>query len=60
MVTTFKEENAMSRKQRKHYTPEEKVVILRKHLIEKVSVSDLCDQYGLHPTVFHRCMKECF
>ena len=50
----------MSRKQRKHYTPEEKVLILKKHLVEKVSVSDLCDQYGLHPTVFHRWMKELF
>jgi transposase len=60
VITTLKEENAMSRKQRKHYTPEEKVVILKKHLVEKVSVSDLCDQYGLHPTVFHRWMKEFF
>jgi transposase-like protein len=60
VITTLKEENAMSRKQRKHYTPEEKVLILKKHLVEKVSVSDLCDQYGLHPTVFHRWMKEFF
>lgn len=39
-------------KKRKNYTPEEKVRILKKHLAEKVPVSDLCDQYGLHPTVF--------
>ena len=50
----------MSRKQRKNYIPEEKVTILKKHLLEKVPVSDLCDQYGLHPTVFHRWMKEFF
>lgn len=50
----------MSRKQRKNYSPEEKVVILKRHLLEKVPVSDLCDQYGLHPTVFHRWMKEFF
>jgi len=50
----------MSRKQRKNYSPEEKVIILKKHLLEKVPVSDLCDQYGLHPTVFHRWMKEFF
>ena len=49
----------MSRK-RKNYTPEEKVSILKKHLLEKVLVSDLCDQYGLHPTVFHRWLKEFF
>ncbi|MEJ5378102.1 MAG: transposase [bacterium] len=50
----------MSRNQRKNYTPEEKVLILKRHLLEKVSVSDLCDQYGLHPTVFNRWMKEFF
>jgi transposase len=47
-------------KKRKNYTPEEKVTILKKHLLEKVPVSDLCDQHGLHPTVFHRWMKEFF
>jgi transposase len=60
VITTEEEENAMSRKQRKNYPPEEKVIILKKHLVEKVPVSDLCDQYGLHPTVFHRWMKEFF
>ena len=50
----------MTKKQRKNFSPEEKVSILRKHLLEKVSVSDLCDQYGLHPTVFHRWLKEFF
>ena len=49
----------MSRK-RKNYPSEEKVSILKKHLLEKVPVSDLCDQHGLHPTVFHRWMKEFF
>ena len=49
----------MSRK-RKNYTPEEKVRILKKHLLEKVPISDLCDQHGLHPTVFHRWMKAFF
>jgi transposase-like protein len=49
----------VSRK-RKNYTPEEKVSILKKHLLEKVPVSDLCDQHGLHPTVFLRWLKEFF
>ena len=33
--------------QRKHYTPEEKVGILRRHLVEGVPISDLCDELGL-------------
>src|SRR5258708_21384325 len=48
------------KKQRKHYTPEEKVAILRKHLVEGVPISDLCDELGLQPTVFYRWQKEFF
>jgi transposase len=45
---------------RKHYTAPEKVAILRLHLLEKKPVSDLCDQYGIHPTLFYRWQKEFF
>ena len=50
----------MTRRRRKNYSPEEKVTILKRHLLEKVAISDLCDQYGLHSTVFHRWVKEFF
>ena len=48
------------KKQRKHYTPEEKVAILRRHLLEKEPISNLCDELGLQPTVFYRWQKEFF
>ena len=48
------------KKQRRHYTPEEKVVILMRHLVEGVPISDLCDERGLQPTVFYRWQKELF
>jgi transposase len=48
------------RKQRTHYTAEEKVAILRRHLLDKVPVSDLCEELGLQPTVFYRWQKEFF
>ena len=47
-------------KHRKHYTPEEKVAILRRHLVEKAPVSDLCQEQKLQPTVFYRWLKEFF
>lgn len=47
-------------RKRKNYTPEEKVAILRRHLVEKVPVSDLCDELGLHPTVFYGWQKLLF
>src|SRR6266403_1131974 len=48
------------KKERKHYTGKEKVAILRRHLLDKVPVSDLCDELGLQPTVFYRWQKEFF
>ncbi len=47
-------------KQRKHYIPEQKVAILRRHLVGKVPVSDLCNELHLQPTVFYRWLKEFF
>src|SRR5438045_8064817 len=47
-------------KQRKQYAPEEKVAILRRHLLEQEPVSKLCDELGLQPTVFYRWQKEFF
>jgi len=46
--------------ERKHHTPEEKVVILRRHLVDKVPVSTLCDEHQIHPTVFYRWLKQFF
>jgi transposase len=48
------------KKTRKHYTAEEKVAILRRHLLEQEAVSKLCDEFGLQPTVFYRWQKEFF
>jgi transposase len=48
------------RKPRKNYTPPEKVAILRRHLIDRVPVSDLCDEYQLSPTLFYAWQKMFF
>ena len=48
------------KKSRKHYTPAEKVAILRRHLLEQEPISKLCDEFGLQPTVFYRWQKELF
>ena len=45
---------------RRYFSGEEKVRILRRHLIDKVPVSDLCDKHGLHPTLFYKWQKEFF
>lgn len=48
------------RKPRKNYTPVEKVAILRRHLIDRVPVSDLCDEHQLSPTLFYIWQKQFF
>jgi transposase-like protein len=50
----------MPKKTRKRFTAQEKVAILRLHLLEHTPVSDLCDQHGIHPTMFYRWQKEFF
>lgn len=50
----------MSARQRRRFEPAEKVAIVRRHLLEQVPVSDLCDEYGLQPTVFYRWQKQLF
>jgi transposase-like protein len=45
---------------RKNYTPQEKVAVLKRHLVEKVPVSDLCDELRLNPTVFYGWQKQLF
>jgi len=50
----------MPKKTRKRFTAQEKVAILRLHLLEHVAVSERCDQHGIHPTLFDRRQKEFF
>jgi transposase-like protein len=48
------------KKQRKRYTAEEKVAVLKRHLLEQVPASAVCDELGLQPTMFYRWQKELF
>lgn len=45
---------------RRHYTPEQKAAIVRRHLVDKIAVSDLCDEYGIQPSVFYAWQKQVF
>ena len=43
---------------RRHYTPDEKAMMLRRHLADQVAVSDLCDEYQLKPSVFYLWQRQ--
>ncbi len=45
---------------RKHYSSEQKVMIIKLHLVEGEPLSDLCDKHGIHPSVFYRWQKAFF
>jgi transposase-like protein len=47
-------------RKRKQYRAAEKVSIIRRHLIEKQSVADLCDEYGIAPSLYYRWQKQFF
>ena len=46
--------------QRRRLTPEQKIAILKAHLVDKKPISDLCDQHGLQPSQFYRWQQEFF
>jgi transposase len=47
-------------KQRRHHSAEEKVKVLRLHLLEGKPVSDLCEQHGIAPSMFYNWQKAFF
>jgi transposase len=50
----------MSTKTRRHYSPEQKADLLRKHHLGKVPISDLCDQNRLQPSVLYHWQRQLF
>src|SRR5580698_4650155 len=47
-------------KPRRHFADEEKVAILKRHLIDKVPISDLCDELDIYPNQFYDWLKKFF
>ena len=47
-------------KPRKHLTPEEKVSILRRHFLEKVPISTVCEEASIQPSQFYQWQKQFF
>jgi transposase-like protein len=47
-------------RERKSISGAEKLVILRRHLVEKVPISNLCDEYGLQPSQVYNWQAQLF
>ena len=50
----------MTKRTRRKFSPTERMAILKKHLVEGQSVSEVYDAHGLNPTQFYRWQKELF
>ena len=44
----------------RHFSPPEKVAVLKRHLVEKVPVSDLCYELDIYPNQFYCWLKDFF
>ncbi|MBK8229377.1 MAG: transposase [Candidatus Eisenbacteria bacterium] len=43
---------------RRKFTAEEKAAMLRRHLVDKVPVSDLCEEYRIQPSLFYLWLRQ--
>jgi len=45
---------------RSRFTAQERVRLLRRHLVDKVAVSEICEKEGIQPTQFYQWQKQFF
>jgi transposase len=45
---------------RRHLSADQKVAIVKRYLVEKTPISDLCDQYGIQPSQVYQWQKVLF
>ena len=50
----------MNTPHRRSFSAQDKVAVLRRHFLEKVPVSDLCDELGIQPSLFYVWQKAFF
>ena len=47
-------------RQRRHFAPQDKVRLLRLHLLEKKPISDICEEHNLSVNLFYLWQKQFF
>ena len=47
-------------KQRRHFSPEQKVALLRQHLVDKIAVSEVCEKNDIPVSLFYLWQKTFF
>lgn len=49
---------AEAKRKRRQFSTEEKAAILRRHMVDKVPVSDLCNELGVQPSLFYYWQRQ--
>jgi transposase-like protein len=50
----------MSKESRRHHSPEQKLAILREHLVDRKPVSEVCEKHQIQPSLFYHWQKQLF
>ena len=50
----------METKTRRKFSSEEKVILLKEHFLSKKPVSSICEENGIHPTLFYKWQAKFF
>lgn len=48
------------KRERRHFSAEDKVMMLKRHLVDHVPVSKVCEEFELHPNIFYRWQQQFF
>lgn len=48
------------KRSRRQFTTEQKAAILRRNMVDKVPVSEICNELGLQPSVFYHWQRQMF
>jgi transposase-like protein len=52
--------NASQKRARRRFTGQQKVAIVKTHLVDGVAISDICDRHQIVPTQFYQWQKQLF
>jgi transposase-like protein len=52
--------NGSNSRERRHFSPQQKVAIVKEHLVDGVPIADLCDRHRIQPTQFYLWQKQLF
>lgn len=50
----------MSKRTRRNHSAEQKATLLKRHLVEKVPISDICNENAIQPSLFYYWQRQLF